>query len=163
MREIDPTFHLQLLSPSPPPGGAGKITKSINGNIHRIRKRGTKIGRREMREVMLDVVNLRPESLPRESSPDGILQGTRLGTFPEAIQDQLQVRPAGQQIQGPAKIVDPRIEIDRQMFQVTQLHAGFAQTVLDGLRRQTRPMLDPAETFLFHGSHQTTLADQCRR
>ena len=62
-----------------------------------------------------------------------------------------------------AQIVHARFPIDRDMVDVPKRDSAFAQTVIDRVRRQAGPMLDPAKTFLLGGSDQLAVLDQTRR
>ena len=59
----------------------------------------------------------------------------------------------------PAPVIHAGLPIDRDMLDVPKRDTAFAQTVIDRVRWQASPMLDPAKTLLLGGGDQLAVLD----
>ena len=116
-----------------------------------------------MREVMLDMVNLRPERLTGKGRTQRGFHRSGFADVTHALQDKAGVRTFRQDKQQAADIVNTRIAIDGDVIHIAKIDPGFAQTIRDGFRRQASSMFDAPEALFFGGGNQGAVAHQTRR
>lgn len=146
MREKNALVDLDAVSLAHSKRGAGKIAEAINRDAGGLFETRNQIGRREMREVVLDVVGLRlnldpvkllERFLDRCGAPDVL----------DFLPHQLRMWPTRENESEAPQIVYARLAIDRDVIDLLHPHFPFLQTIIDRLGRKSGPMLDPAKPF----------------
>ena len=79
------------------------------------------------------------------------------------LHDQSRIGSMPQNKGEPAPVVHARVAIDRDVIDVLERDAAFAQTVIDRLSGQARPMFDPAKTLFLGRGDELAVLDQTRR
>ena len=80
--------------------------------------------------------------------------------IPDFLQHQVRIGPVAQNERKPAPVVRARLSIDRDVIDVLERDASFAQAIVDRVRRQTCPVFDAAKTFLFGGRDEPAVLNQ---
>ena len=160
MREQHAPFDAQGIVATDAPSSAGKITESIHGYGYRFAIGRDKKARSQVRQVVLDPVQLRTQvaigiealelRLYREAPPliaQPIENQPRRGTV------QKRIAQAPQQVR-------LRVAVDGDVVDITQADPAFRQAVADGLRGKASPMLDPSKSFLLSGGDNFAIIDE---
>src|SRR5215467_2531956 len=115
-----------------------------------------------MREMMLDRVESRTRGLVRVCLRQQVRQGGPRPPIAQSLAHQGEARTFANEIANLAQKVRAAVLIERDMIHVGQAHAGLTQTIIDGLRGKTRPVLDATEALLLGRSEQLSVAQQRR-
>ncbi len=116
-----------------------------------------------MRAMVLDIPDLAPEFLPRKGVVNQFGQAAPGMAVADAVQHQAQVRPLAQHIADLARQAGLAVLIDGQHIDVAGLQTCFVQAVANGFRGEARPVLDPAQAFLFQRGDQFPATHQTGR
>src|SRR6476620_8270433 len=98
MRKIDASVDPNVLAAAYSPGGAGKIAESVNGDDDGFVKRRHMEGRREVCEVMLDVMYFNTKPLTRKVRREQTINALTCPPILEAVDGQPEARALVDQI-----------------------------------------------------------------
>src|SRR5262249_10140813 len=141
MRKMHATLDVDVFAASHAPGGAGKIAEPVDGDHNSAFERRDVKSRGQMSEVVFDVVNFAPKALAGRGFRQKFGNSFALAPVPQTVEHEPNVRHVGYQIADLAREVGAAVLIDGNMIQVGQRYPCFAQTISDGLRGKSRPML----------------------
>src|ERR1700683_4492469 len=145
------------------PRGAGKITKAIDrGDYCFIKRRNVESGTK-MRQMMFDPMHLTAEAFGWEAFPQMISDATAGVAVRELVNDETDIRAAHYRVGNLPQQVRPAVLIDADVLHLAQLQLSLPQTVGDGLRWKTRPVLHAPEALLLCRRDKLPVAHERRR
>ena len=160
VREIYPTLDRDVAFPTDTPCRAGEITETVDRDDSRFLERRNVKGRRQMREMVLDIVDRAAKAVSGECLGEELGNLLPLTSVSETAEHEADFRRTGRQICDLAHAVGAAVLVDRHMFDIGKAQPGFTQAVGNGLRGKPGPMLDPAKALLLGGCHQSAVPHQ---
>src|SRR5205823_70559 len=115
----------------------------------------------EMGEMMFDMMNLRLQ-LHLVAGFDCLLDRRRAADVFDLLPHQFRMWPVGEHESEPPPVMHTGLAIDRDMIDIAQLDPPCAQTIINRVRRQPGPVLDPAKPFFLGGSDYFSIDNQTR-
>ena len=112
---------------------------------------------------MLDVVDLAFEGVLRKGSRQQFAHALPLASIAQPLKEQSGLRSSASKVGDLAPKIGAAVLIKCEMIDISEADAGFAETVCNRKRRETRPMFDPAKALLFHGCDQLAVANDASR
>ena len=113
--------------------------------------------------MMLDEVHPRAQRLAGKRARDPAVDARGFAHVAEPLRDETEVGPLRCDIKKPPPQVRFRIFVDRDVIDVTELHARFFQTKPHRLTRQTGPVFNAPESLFLGGGDQFSVAEDARR
>ena len=86
-----------------------------------------------------------------------ITQALSLLELAQTLEDQLHIGPLLEQEHQPLQVTDARVQIDRDVFEISEPNPCFLEAILDRLRGQPCPVLTAAKTLLFDGGDELAI------
>src|SRR5262249_27243283 len=136
------------------PGSAGKVAKAVNGHHCSRSKRRDVISGDQMAQVMLDVVHLTLKAIAGKCFGQQFTHVLPFSAVAKPLKDQRRIGTLPGEISKFAPEVGAAVLIERDMIQLAETDAGFAQAISDRLGGKSRPVLDAAKALFFRGGNQ---------
>ena len=130
------------------PHRADEVTETVHRQDRSIVERRDKVRGRQVRAVMLDMMQPRLQRFEPERLFQFVFDPRNLQPIGEPLPDRAERRTFGQNEFRALKKARVRIAVDRDVVDVIEIDTRFVEAVADGNRRKSRPMFDPPETFL---------------
>src|SRR5262249_55470422 len=128
---------------------AGEVPHTVNGEDGGLFEGGDEKSSRQVRPVVLDAVELRPEISGPAADCRGELrlEPERLPLPSDAIENGAGGGKMGKDEPQPPEKVGAGIERDCHVVQIARADPCLIETIADRLRRKSGPMLDAVEAF----------------
>ncbi len=160
MREVDATVDADGIAAAEAPGAGGEVAEAVDRQADRLVEIGGEEGGGEVGAVVLDVMDLGAQRLPRKGAGDRLLDRGGAADVGEALEDEGRAGPALQDVEGAAPAVDARVAVDGEVVDVGEAQAGILQAPAHGLGGQAGPVLDAAEALLFSRGDELAVLHQ---
>src|SRR5712691_3416969 len=148
MGEMHPALDSELAPPPYRPGRAREITEAVDRHHGRFLERRYIEDRREMRQVVLDVVECAAKTLARKGLAEKVRNALPLAPVAQPLAQQGDTGRMDEQMADPPEEIGAAVLIDRHVVDVGQAQARLAQAIADGFARESSPMLDATKPLL---------------
>ena len=157
MRKQDTAFERKRRRVAIAPRRAGEIAEAVDGNDRRFAEGRWIKRRRQVSQVMLDVIDRAGERAARQRA-QLLDQALDLRPVAQPLQQQMRVRPAGRHVGELAEKIGAATAVDGDVRDVGQVELRLVQTIGNGAGREAGPVLDPAKPLLLGCRHQRAVA-----